>query len=281
MMNNILQQIAANAAASIPEEPEDYTVAGLLYCGKCRTPKETAFMVMGKPMTVRCLCQCGKEAADQERAERKRQERAIQLDRMRSVGMTDRTQRESTFANDDGRNVAMTEFCRNWCNCWPEMYRNNIGLIFLGGVGTGKSFLAACIANEVMDRYLADVMMTNFSRVLNGLFSAQDKNGYIEDLVRYPLLIIDDFGIERASEYAMEQVYSVIDARARTKRPLIVTTNLELEDLKNPKDMAHRRIYSRLLSMCTPTDFGEGDSREDMAKQKLEQLKQILRERNT
>lgn len=276
-MTDIFAQIAANAAASIPEEPEDYTVAGLLYCGKCRTPKETAIMVMNKPMTVRCLCQCGKEASDRERAERKRQERAIQLDRMRSVGMTDRTQRESTFANADGRNQKYVDFCKQYCDAWPKNYRDNIGLMLRGGVGTGKSFLAACIANEVMDRYLADVMMTNFSRVLNGLFSAQDKNGYIEDLVRYPLLIIDDLGIERGSDYALEQIFNVLDARARVRKPLIVTTNLTKAEMEEPKDVMHRRIFSRVGEMCLPVEFGLEDGRKAAAQRKREQLRENMK----
>ncbi len=64
-------------------------------------------------------------------------------------------------------------------------------------------------------------------------------------LCSFPLLILDDFGMERGTEYGLEQVYNVIDSRYRSGRPLIVTTNLTLEDLQHPEDTAHARIYDR------------------------------------
>ena len=53
------------------------------------------------------------------------------------------------------------------------------------------------------------------------------------------LLIIDDLGVERSTEYAMEQMFFVIDSRYRSRRPMIITTNLKLAELKNPPDLAH------------------------------------------
>ena len=83
----------------------------------------------------------------------------------------------------------------------------------MGPVGTGKSFFAGCIANALLEQG-ERVMMTNFSRILNEMTSYQaDKNQIIQNLVDYPLLIIDDLGIERNSEFALEQVYNVIDSR--------------------------------------------------------------------
>ena len=61
--------------------------------------------------------------------------------------------------------------------------------------------------------------------------------------------------MERGTEYGLEQVFNVIDSRYRSGRPLIVTTNLTLDDLHNPEDTAHSRIYDRLLSMCVPVRF--------------------------
>ena len=59
--------------------------------------------------------------------------------------------------------------------------------------------------------------------------------------------------MERGTEYGLEQVFNVIDSRYRSGKPLIVTTNLTLDDLHNPEDTAHSRIYDRLLSMCVPS----------------------------
>ena len=58
--------------------------------------------------------------------------------------------------------------------------------------------------------------------------------------------------MERGTEYGLEQVYSVIDSRYRSGKPLIATTNLTLEELQHPQDTPHARIYDRLTSMCAP-----------------------------
>ena len=103
------------------------------------------------------------------------------------------------------------------------MRSENLGLLLWGGVGTGKSFLAGCIANALVEQEVP-VRMTNFARILNELNgSFSGRNEVIDKLCRYPLLIIDDFGMERGTEYALEQIYSIVDSRYRSQKPLIVT----------------------------------------------------------
>ena len=71
----------------------------------------------------------------------------------------------------------------------------------------------------------------------------------------------------------MEQVFNVIDSRYRSGKPLIVTTNLTLDDLRNPEDTAHSRIYDRLLSMCVPVRFTGDNFRQETAQRKMESMK--------
>ena len=99
--------------------------------------------------------------------------------------------------------------------------------------------------------------MTNFPTILNrltGMFS-EDRADFIASFDEYDLLIIDDLGVERSTEYAMEQMFFVIDSRYRSRRPMIITTNLKLAELKNPPDLAHARIYDRILERCAPILF--------------------------
>lgn len=99
---------------------------------------------------------------------------------------------------------------------------------------------------------------------------------FIDSLNRYSLLIIDDLGIERNSEFALEQVFNVIDSRYRSKKPLIVTTNLTLEELNKPTDMAHSRIYDRILERCAPIRINNRNIRKDNASANLQEAKKIL-----
>ena len=159
---------------------------------------------------------------------------------------------------------------------WEDMRTDNIGCLFWGGVGTGKSYLAGCIANALMEKEIP-VRMTNFALILNDLAASfEGRNEYISRLCRYPLLILDDFGMERGTEYGLEQVFNVIDSRYRSGKPLIVTTNLTLDDLHNPEDTAHSRIYDRLLSMCVPVRFTGDNFRQETAKRKMESMKKLI-----
>ena len=77
--------------------------------------------------------------------------------------------------------------------------------------------------------------------------------------------------------YGLEQVYNVIDSRYRSRKPLIVTTNLTLDSLQNPLDTAHARIYDRLLEMCAPILFTGENFRRETAQAKLNRLKELMK----
>lgn len=146
-----------------------------------------------------------------------------------------------------------------------------------GNVGTGKTFIAACIANALIENGVS-VLMTNFSKILNSLSAMfdVDRNKFIESFNLYSLLIIDDLGIERNSEFALEQVFNVIDSRYRSKKPLIVTTNLTLDELKHPKDLAHARIYDRVLERCVPLKVNRQNIRQLNAANTLRSAKKLF-----
>ena len=222
---------------------------------------------------VECSCQ---------RTEREKQEALINqqkhLDRVRRLkaeGFSDPAMLDWKFENDNGRNPQM-HHAHRYVEQWQTMRSENLGLLLWGGVGTGKSFLAGCIANALMEQEVP-VRMTNFARILNELNNSfSGRNEAIDKLCRYPLLIIDDFGMERGTEYALEQIYNIIDSRYRSRKPLIVTTNLTLTELKNPQDTAHARIYDRLLELCTPIACTGPSMRKDIGQAKLNLLKTLL-----
>ena len=62
-----------------------------------------------------------------------------------------------------------------------------------------------------------------------------------------------------------QQMFFVIDSRYRSRRPMIITTNLKLSELKNPPDLAHARIYDRILERCAPILFDGKNFREENA----------------
>ena len=179
-----------------------------------------------------------------------------------------------TFENDNGKNPLINK-AKTYADKWSDMLSKNIGLLLWGEVGTGKTYFASCIANALVENCVS-VKMTNFSTILNDLFYENDKNRYISRLNNHNLLIIDDLGIERDTEYALEQVYNIIDARYKSNKPLIITTNLSITEIKNPVDTAHKRIYDRVLEMCVPIKFDGENFRQQKATEKMEAIKTIF-----
>lgn len=266
--NAIVADIAAKSAAR--DEPGDYRQDGLLYCGHCRMPKQCSLKIGGQTRVVSCMCACqNREYEARRQAERDRQDR-LRIRQLRAECIQDRQLELCVFeAAQDSRNI---QLCRKYVEQWPEMLKVNEGLIFYGDTGSGKTFAAACIANALLAKGVP-VMVTSLLRIIN---TGWDKSEIIANLHRYPLMVLDDLGAERDSEYALETVYTVIDERYKSRKPLIVTTNLSLQEIKNPKNMAYQRIYSRILEMCVPVFFKPQGYRKEAAAVKLALAREIL-----
>ena len=258
-------------------EDEYLNENNLICCRKCHTPRQKQINAMGKTMEPRCMCAC--QTADYEKREQERKHREFldMVARNRSVGLPDPELRKHTFENDLGYNPKQIAIAKQYVQHWDEFLAGSTGLLLWGDVGTGKSFIAGCIANALLDKGVP-VIMTNFARLLNKLTDmySGDRNAYIDSFKRYPLMIIDDLGVERNSEFAREQVFSVIDSRYRSQLPMIVTTNLSLDELKGTTDLSKSRIYDRVLERCLPIRVNEQNIRELNQAAVLARAKQLL-----
>ena len=258
-------------------EDEYLNENNLICCRKCHTPRQKQINAMGKTMEPRCMCAC--QTADYEKREQERKHREFldMVERNRSVGLPDPELRKHTFENDLGYNPKQIAIAKQYVQHWEEFLASPTGLLLWGDVGTGKSFIAGCIANALLDKGVP-VIMTNFARLLNKLTDmySGDRNAYIDSFKKYPLMIVDDLGMERNSEFAREQVFSVIDSRYRSQLPMIVTTNLSLDELKGTTDLSKSRIYDRVLERCLPIRVNEQNIRELNQAAVLARAKQLL-----
>ena len=255
-----IRALIDKAAAGVELAGDEYIdpADGLIHCKKCGGQRQTVVPCFGKSgyFMPRCICQCQREAEEQRKAAEERQRRMERIKRRKAQGLQDRYLYDYTFANDNGQNPLMDK-ARAYVENWKEAYRNNTGLLLFGDVGTGKSFFAGCIANALLDRDVP-VLMTNFPTILNrltGMFS-EDRAEFIASFDEYDLLIID--------------------SRYRSRRPMIITTNLKLAELKNPPDLAHARIYDRILERCAPILFAGKNFREENAGATKQAAKDIV-----
>ena len=258
-------------------EDEYLNEDGLICCSKCHTPRQKRIEVAGKRMEPRCMCACQTADHEKREQERKHQEFLDMVERNRSVGLPDPELRKHTFENDLGYNPKQIAMAKQYVQHWKEFLNTSTGLLLWGNVGTGKSFIAGCIADALLDKGVP-VIMTNFARLLNKLTDmySGDRNAYIDSFRKFPLMIIDDLGVERNSEFAREQVFSVVDSRYRSQLPMIVTTNLSLEELKATTDLSKARIYGRVLERCLPIRVNEQNIRELNQAAVLARAKQLL-----
>lgn len=265
--NNILGNIEAQASSSIKAEEGDYLVDGLLYCGKCKTAKQVRVNIFDTIRTPYCLCRCASEEREAEEQERKRLEFEREINKNRSIGFLDRDLIKCTFDKDDRSNAKLSDVAHRYVDHFKDMRERGKGLLLYGTVGTGKTFISSCIANALIDKGYS-CLVTNFARITNTLSGLYEgKQDYIDGLNKFSLLVIDDLASERDTEYMGEIVQNVIDARYRAGLPLIITTNLTAEELKQPADIRKQRVYSRLFEMCIPFEVNGKDRRKEKLKE--------------
>lgn len=272
-IEKIIDGIEENASQSIKAEQGDYYGEdGLLYCHKCHTPKQCRVEFLGKVRTPMCLCRCEAERREQEEAERKLIQFQAKVKELRRAGFPEAEMQDWTFEHDDGESSQIITVARNYVKNFKKMREDGKGLLLFGNVGNGKTFAAACIANALIDKGYP-CLMERLPDIAQGIF---DGDFTCHDFNKYPLLILDDLGAERKTEYMQEIVFSVIDSRYRARLPLIVTSNLTAEAIKNPADIAYQRIFSRLLEMCLPVECNGEDRRRKILKRDFGQYKDLL-----
>ena len=253
---------------------EDYIgEEGLLHCGTCGEAKEAYIPknnIWGKDRRSR-NCRCEREDQDKEMKQRLGEEHMQKVKEFRRNCFRYSNYADATFQNSKVVNK-QSVFCQEYVKDWEQMKAKNIGMLFWGDVGTGKTYLAACVANALIEQEVS-VRMLNFSHILNSGF--ETRNEVLEDICRCSLLIIDDFGSERETEYGLETMHSVLDARYSCGKPMIVTTNLPLQAIRNPADIMHKKIYDRLEN-CVPIQFTGESRRKVIGTRKMEEFRQVL-----
>ena len=273
-MASALRSVIAAAETHGDRENEYLGDDGLLHCKTCGDAVQTWVQLpfADEPRKVRCVCRCVKAAEDRQRERDRRDmiERRRRLCFEGNEAMTD-----WNFNNDDQNRPELTAAAMKYAENFREYRRDGRGLLFWGPVGTGKTYLAASIANKVIEMgYTA--RLTNFAKVSDALQSTWEKDEYIKDLLDHDLLIFDDLGAERKSEYMQEMVFKIIDARYCDGRPMIITTNLTSDELAKPGEIGYSRIYDRVLERCLPVKVDGHSRRRQYAKRDWNEMRRAL-----
>ena len=154
-----------------------------------------------------------------------------------------------------------------------EKARQLGSLYISGSVGTGKTFLASIVAQELL-RQGKSVVFGDVPTLLDELKSTFDDNAKstFKDLMNIlsnvDVLILDDFGSEKPSDWAAEKLYTIINNRYNSNKTLIITSNFTIAELKNYYGSSNDekkggRIVSRIIDLCAITSLKGRDRRFD------------------
>lgn len=281
-IGDAINGIVETAIKKNPPENGDYIGdGGLLYCGKCHTRRQFKMKWLdGKDRLFPVPCKCREEEAQRQKeleAKRKEIERIASL---KKNSLMDKKFETSTFTDIvvTPENQKQIKLARRYVDKFSELYEKNQGLLFYGDVGTGKTHIACCIGNALMEK-LVSVFATSFVKILQkskGFKSTDDEDAYIAKMNSARLLILDDLGAERGTDYALEIVYNIIDTRYRSGKPMIVTTNLTMNEMQEENDIRLHRIYDRIFEVCFPVEFRGKSLRMKKAAKRYDDMAKLM-----
>lgn len=253
-------------------------------CEKCNQPIYTEHEGFIIPKNCKCSQEDLDRTKEQELAEINK-EKQRKLDQLKKFSMMNDKFYSCTFENYivDEDNKKLHSFALKYCDHWNEMYRENIGVMFLGSQGIGKSYTSFAIANRLMENMVPVIAISILGlldriKMTYNRFGDKGESEILQQLCDAKLLILDDLGAENDTAWSKEKLYEIIDTRDRQGKPLIVTTNLTKEQLQNKLTGSDgvNRTYDRLIKMCQPIEVKGASKRIDEAKRKEELLRKIM-----
>lgn len=234
------------------------------------------------------ICDCFKKREEISNRKKEGIELKSAIKRIKYCGIGERF-KNKTFSNfDKSKNINPYNICYDYAKNIKKYIENGKGLFLTGNVGTGKTHLVVAIIDYIARMFkgrFKDVTYREgiINRVISGAviyritfttaidmlskikFSfnrkyKEDKTTeeIIEKFKDCELLIIDDLGPEKATEWVQEIFYSIIDYRYRELKPTIITTNLTDIEIK---EKLSERLISRIYEMCKGVKFKGKDYR--------------------
>ena len=203
-----------------------------------------------------CLEKVMKYELEQREKEDDKERQANRLKKYKDISVIDKKLLNANFITAEKDNHI--RLCQKYAEKFVKIGTAPQGLLLHGSVGTGKTFASACISNYLMENGKT-VLVMNLGLYLIKLKKEWDEaeSNVLDYVKRCDLLVIDDFGVEKITEFVLDKAFALIDTRYRAEKPLIITTNLSLNEITEKFDS---RISDRLQEMCYPLRV-EGQSK--------------------
>ena len=236
-------------------------------CGRLVKPHQ--IVLFGQVRWIRAVCECVFERKAQKEARRKeaaRQERIERLFSLADLGPRFSECRFETWEERKGSERCY-ELALEYAKNFDEHMRRGDGLLLMGEPGNGKSHLAAAIVNYLVLRGKTCVFRSvpALLKRLQETYregSRATESEALTVLQEADLLVLDDLGAEKVTEWAESTLYYIVDERYRWRRPLVLTTNCDMEALE---ERIGTRTIDRLLEMCVLVQNSAASYRRELA----------------
>ena len=255
-------------------------------CNECGENKYFEYEVFGRMRVLPRQCACERADYERRKQEDENKQRQLRLERLRKYSMMDSHFEQCRFENFkvDKHNEKLYKMALNYCERWQDVKKNNVGFMLYGSPGTGKTYLSFCIANRLIEQLVPVIAISSIgvlSRIKQtySSYGKEAETDIINALKNASLLVLDDIGAENDTPWVKEKLYEIIDSRYRDGKPMICTTNLTREQLKDKLTGQDgvTRTYDRLVEMCPPIEVVGPSRRIDAASKKMEFIKDLLR----
>lgn len=243
---------------------------GLPYCKKCKTKR--FYCSEDKQWCIRSMCKCQEAARKKQEEEEAARKRMEEFNNRKALSLTGKRYRNLMFkdATITEHNSKAYQKASAYVEKSKEVFAENIGLYIYGDNSSGKTFLIACICNELVWKGYRCIY-TNLATILNEIRGSYDRNGMGEctilgNLEYYDFAFIDDLGKEflgreynvASSKWAEEKFFEILNARYNAQKPTVFSSNYSIGELASVLGL-DKAIVERINEMATRVIKLEGD----------------------
>lgn len=268
-IGRVMTRIVNTSACS--DETEGYT------CEHCN--KYIAAITVEVPQLriknkILPTCECVVEREEAKIREAQNFAKKREIEKLFSISNLGERFSKSTFESFLDRNGSETAYkvAVKYVKTFKEW--NGESLMLWGEPGNGKTHLAAAIVNELSKKgYI--VVFQSVPELLQRIRSTfnsenkEDETQIMRALLECDLLILDDIGAEKTTEWVEEKLFNIIDGRYRKELPTLYTSNLEPKELKN---QVGKRSYDRMVETSLTVKNEAASYRREIAKQRLQRF---------
>lgn len=225
---------------------------GLRICSVCGQPVESIKIVFGREYRPHVQCTCDQQMAASSTRKIAAMDSITKTQHLAAYKLQSPALAINRDDVDLGYNAEYMSAIKTYTANWESRYAAGTGLLYYGRSGTGKTFLAAHLGNELINKGVS-VLMIDCCGLDKQFYSIPlgDQSGVIDSIDGYDLLIFDNIDASFDNKNAVAYLENIVDRRSKIKKPMIVTTTL------TPKIMREYpgkqgRICALILEHCEP-----------------------------